>query len=92
MNALDDTDDDVRWVAAEGVIALGREGLQPLLAALLERGQSSWFCQGAHHVCRVLATKRHLSPILRPLLAAFDQFQPQMAVPLAAYTVLSKLR
>ena len=92
VNALDDTDDDVRWVAAEGVIALGREGLQPLLAALLERGQSSWFCQGAHHVCRVLATKRHLSPILRPLLAAFDQFQPQMAVPLAAYTVLSKLR
>jgi hypothetical protein len=92
VNALDDTDDDVRWVAAEGVIALGREGLQPLLAALLERAQSSWFCEGAHHVCYTLVTKRQFGPILRPLLAAFDQFEPQVAIPLAAYTALWKLR
>jgi len=92
VNALDDTDDDVRWVVAEGLTALGREGLRPLLAALLERAQSSWFRQGAHHVCHTLATKRKLGPILRPLLAAFDQSEPQMAVPLAAYTALSKLR
>ena len=92
VNAVDDTDNDVRWVAAEGVIALGREGLQPLLAALLERAQSPCFCEGAHHVCHALATKRELGPILRPLLAAFDQFEPQMAIPLAAYTALSKLR
>jgi HEAT repeat protein len=92
VNALDDPDDDVRWVAAEGLTALGREGLLPLLAALLERAQSSWFRQGAHHVCHALATKRKLGPILRPLLAAYDQFEPQMAVPLAAYTALSKLR
>jgi HEAT repeat protein len=92
VNALDDSDDDVRWVAAEGLTALGREGLQPLLAALLERAQSSWFRQGVHHICHTLANKRKLGPILRPLLAAFDQFEPQMAVPLAAYTALSKLR
>jgi HEAT repeat protein len=91
-NALDDRDSDVRWGSAEGLTALGREGLQPLLAALLERAQSSWFRQGAHHVCHTLATKRKLGPILRPLLVAFDRFEPQMAVPLAAYTALSKLR
>jgi HEAT repeat protein len=91
VNSLDDTDDDVRWVAAEGVIALGREGLPPLLAALLERSQSSWFRQGAHHVCHALANKKGLAPILRPLLAAFDRFVPQMAVPLAAYTALTRL-
>jgi HEAT repeat protein len=92
VNALDDPNDDVRWLAAEGLIALRREGLQPLLAALLERAQSSWFRQGARHVCRALATKRRLGPILRPLLAAFGRFEPQMAVPLAAYMALSKLR
>ena len=65
---------------------------QPLLAALLERAQSAWFCQGAHHICHALATKRPFGPILRPLLAAFRQIEPQMAIPLAAYTALSKLR
>jgi hypothetical protein len=63
-----------------------------LLAAVLERAQFSWLRQGAHHVCHTLATKRKLGPILRPLLVAFDRFEPQMAVPLAAYTALSKLR
>ena len=92
VNALDDVDSDVRWVAAEGLVALGREGLQPLLAALLERAQSSWFRQAAHHVCHTLAAKRKLGPILRPLLAAFGRYEPQVAVPLAAYTALSKLR
>ncbi len=92
VNALDDADSDVCWVAAKGLTALGREGLQPLLAALLERGQSAWFRQGAHHVCHTLALRRELRPILRPLLAAFHRFEPQVAVPLAAYTALSKLR
>ena len=40
VNALDDPDGDVRWLAAEGLAALGRDGLQPLLAALLERARS----------------------------------------------------
>ena len=45
VSALDDPDDDVRWVAAVGLTTLGPEGLQPLLAALLERAQSAWFRQ-----------------------------------------------
>ena len=92
VNALDDTDDDVRWLAAEGVTALGRDGLQPLLTAMLERAQSCSFCEGAHHVCHALATRRRLGPILRPVLAALGQAEPAVGVPLAAYIALSKLR
>jgi HEAT repeat protein len=92
VNALDDTDDDVRWVVAEGLTALGREGLQPLLAALLQRAQSCSFCEGAHHVCHALATKRKLGPILRPVLAALGQAEPAVGAPVAAYIALSKLR
>jgi HEAT repeat protein len=33
VNALDDDDGDVRWLAAEGVIALGRDGLYPYALA-----------------------------------------------------------
>ena len=92
VNALDDRDGDVRWLAAEGVAALGREGLQPLLAALLQRAESCWFCEGAHHVCHTLVKKRKLAPILRPVLAALKESEPGVAVPPAAYTALLRLR
>ena len=92
VNALDDSEGDVRWLAAEGLAALGREGLQPLLAALLERAQSSCFCEGAHHVCHALAGKKKVGTILRPVLAALEQAEPAIGVPLAAYIALSKLR
>ena len=92
VNALDDRDGDVRWLAAEGLAALGRESLQPLLAALIERAQSCWFCEGAHHVCQTLLKRKRLGPILRPLLAAMEQSEPEIAVPPAAYTALSRLK
>ena len=92
VNALDDRDGDVRWLAAEGLAALGRDALQPLLAALIQRARSGWLCEGAHHVCHVLVRKRRLGPILRPLLAALEQSEPEAAAPLAAYTALSRLR
>jgi HEAT repeat protein len=92
VNAMDDRNGDVRWLAAEGVAALGQDGLQPLLAAVLERAQSSWFCESAHHVCHTLVKRKRLGPILRPLLAALKESEPEVAAPPAAYAALSKLR
>ena len=92
VNALDDRDGDVRWLAAEGLAVLGRDALQPLLAALLQRAQSCWLRESAHHVCHALVKKRKLGPILRPVLAALKQSEPEVAVPPAAYTALSRLR
>ena len=92
VNALEDRDGDVRWLAAEGVAALGRDALQPLLAALLEGSKLSWLYEGAHHVCHTLVKRRELGPIRRPLLAAVRESEPEVAVPPAAYTALSRLR
>ncbi|MGO8751443.1 MAG: HEAT repeat domain-containing protein [Thermoguttaceae bacterium] len=92
VNTLDDPDENVRWVAGEGVTALGREGLQPLLAAMLERARSHSFCESAHHVCYALARRKGLGPILGPVLLALEEAEPAMGVPLAAYTALSTLR
>jgi HEAT repeat protein len=92
VNALEDRDGDVRWLAAEGLAALGRDALQPLLAALLEGTKPSWLYEGAHHVCHTLVTRKRLGPILRPLLAALKQSEPEVTVPPAAYTALSRLR
>ena len=92
VRALEDEDWDVRWLAAEGLIALGQDSLQPLLTVLIGRADSDWLAEGAHHVCHALAGNRKLGPILRPLLAAFTESEPEAAVPLAAYVALSKLR
>jgi len=92
VDALDDRDGDVRWLAAEGLAALGRDGLQPLLAALLQRAQSCSFCEAAHHVCHTLLKRKRLGPILRPLLAAMKESEPEVSVPPAAYAALSRLR
>jgi hypothetical protein len=92
VNVLEDRDGDVRWLAAEGLATLGRDALPPLLAALIEQADSDWLCEGAHHVCHVLVRKRGLGPILRPLLAALEQSQPEASSPLAAYTALLKLQ
>ena len=91
VNALDDRDGDVRWLAAEGVATLGRDGLQPLLAALLQRAQSVHFVR-PHTTSVTLWPRGKLGPILRPVLAALKTSEPEVAVPPAAYTALSRLR
>ena len=92
VGALKDCDGDVRWLAAEGLAALGQDALQPLLAALIEQNESDWLCEGAHHICHVLVKKKGLGQVLRPLLAALGQSEPEAAAPVAAYTALSQLR
>jgi HEAT repeat protein len=92
VHALKDSDGDVRWLASEGLIALGRDALPPLFAALIESADSEGLCEGAHHVCHRLVKRRGLGPILRPLLEALEQSDPEAASPPAAYAALAKLR
>jgi hypothetical protein len=90
--ALEDDNRDVRWLAAEGLIAMGREGLVPLMSALITSAPSYWLCEGAHHICHALAQRKRLSAMLRPVVAALEQDEPAIGVPLAAYRAISKLR
>ena len=83
VRGLQDEEFGVRWLAAEGLILLGRHGLRPLLRALIERPDSVWLRQGAHHVLRVLS-RRGFREVLRPVLAALDGLEPWLQVPLAA--------
>jgi len=83
VRALQDEEFGVRWLAAEGLILLGHDGLKPLLRALIERSDSVWLRQGAHHVLRALS-KSGFREVLRPVLAALDGLEPWLQVPLAA--------
>jgi HEAT repeat protein len=91
LKAMDDRDQDVRWIAAEAMIALGREAVVPLLTALIEQAESVEFCRSAHHVLSGLPPQQ-AGPVLTPVLRALETQTPALTVPLAAEAALERLR
>jgi len=92
VRTLEDEMFDVRWLVAEALVTVGREALVPLLHALVERADSEWLREGAHHVFHDLARgKSDLSGVLQPVLAALEDIEPVLEVPLAAKEALNKL-
>jgi HEAT repeat protein len=83
VDALEDEDFDVRWLAAEGLTKLNILALKPLLQALEKRGDSILLQEGAHHVFHDLA-KGGLRKFLAPVLAALEALEPGVEVPWAA--------
>jgi HEAT repeat protein len=94
VGALEDKEFSVRWLAAEGLVAIGSEALGPLLRALIERSDSVWLREGAHHVLHDLhnLARRRLGPMLKPLLAALEDLEPTLGVPMAARAALEALK
>jgi HEAT repeat protein len=89
--ALSDNDPGIRWMAAEGLIAAEREGLPPLLEALLAQGESTRLREGARHVLNVLAKNEKLPQEVVPVLQALHSAQPTTEAPRAAKMALEAL-
>lgn len=75
INLLDDSENDIRWIAAEGLIKIGRRSIIPLLRSIRD-GQIS--CFGAYHVLQSLLTNDEKSA-MRHLLHSLDNNFPEMA-------------
>jgi HEAT repeat protein len=90
VKALEDKEFDVRWIAAEGLINIGREGIEPLLRTLIERSDSPWLRQGAHHVLHDLAVG-DLEEMLKPIVDALQDVESAMETPIAAKAILDRL-
>ncbi|MGW8256254.1 MAG: HEAT repeat domain-containing protein [Thermoguttaceae bacterium] len=91
VNALEDEDSDVRWLAAGGLITLGCSGLQPLLEALIDRPKSLLLREGSHHIFHDLVGKLPFR-IAKHMLNVLDQPQAELVVPEAAYEALDALK
>lgn len=91
VKALEDKVFDVRWLAAEGLINIGRESLVPLLQALIERSDSPWLREGAHHVLHDLAAG-DLKELLQPIVDSLQDVESVMETPIAAKAILDQLK
>ena len=50
IRLLDDPEFDIRWIAAEGLIKIGRRSIRPLVKAVRDNENSIILNEGAHHV------------------------------------------
>jgi len=64
IKLLDDTDGDIRWIAAEALIYIGRACIRPILKALLENQHAYFLRVGAHHVFSELIRVRDPKELL----------------------------
>jgi HEAT repeat protein len=73
ISLLNDKEFEIRWIAAEGLIKIGRRSLLPLLKAVRD-GESSFFLnRGAHHILFSLLNDKEKGK-LKPLIQSLDDY------------------
>jgi HEAT repeat protein len=84
LDALRDENGDVRWVAAEGLAAIGEASLRPLLETV-KREADSFELRDSAHVAISLLEDRELRELLAPVYHAMkDGKSPEVVIMAAA--------
>jgi HEAT repeat protein len=73
IRLLEDPEFDIRWIAAEGLIKIGRRSIVPLLKTIHEGQNSLYIGEGAHHVLQSLLNEKE-KIALTTLLQSLDNF------------------
>jgi len=88
VDALEDHEFSVRWIAAEGLIHIGSNGLFALLDALRKKADSIWLREGSHHVIHDLVNRKLVDESTRkslmPVLDALNHFDAETQTYIAA--------
>jgi len=88
INMLDDIEFDIRWIAAEGLIKIGRRSIIPQLMALRDGKSSLFMDEGAHHVLNGLLFKNEKEELI-PLMRSLENLHElRETVPVEAYKAL----
>ena len=73
MGLLDDPVFDIRWIAAEGLIKIGRPSICPLLKSVRDGKSSLIFNRGTHHILLSLVNEEEKNKLM-PLLQSLDNY------------------
>ena len=90
--ALLDDDSDVRWVAAEALIALEQNAIEPLLQIIEVHFDSILLRQSAHHVLAVLKRENKVDEKVELVYEALSSIMFPMRLAVAANNALDHLR
>jgi HEAT repeat protein len=91
VNALEDSDPDVAWLAAEALRQFKKAAWPPLLRQLIKDGsESALLRQGAHHVLRN-QKENGFNDLLATLREDLESNTFQESTPLAAYAVHKRM-
>ncbi len=71
IKRLTDREQDIRWIAAKGLIHQGKATIKPLLDLLIDNSESVFAIEGAHHIFNGLHKNKQL-----PDSFPFDTIMP----------------
>jgi hypothetical protein len=96
VETLEDDKFSVRWLAAEGLITMGYNGLEPLLEALINKPDSVRLREGAHHVLYDLlhywSFNLSTGDIIKSVLDTLQDIEPSVQIPIMAKQALEDLQ
>jgi HEAT repeat protein len=84
INLLDDKEFEIRWIAAEGLIKIGRPAILPLLKSIRDGKSSNILNKGAHHVLLSLLKEDEKIKLSSLLLSLDDAKQLGETAPVEA--------
>jgi hypothetical protein len=72
INLLDDKEFEIRWIAVEGLIKIGRRAILPLLKSIRDGKSTFIFNKGAHHVLLRLLKEDEMNKLTTLMLSLDD--------------------
>ncbi len=91
VKALEDEEQDVRWLAAVALAQLGRPALKALMMALTDRVDSIYLRQGVHHVLTISNQTRRSQTLLH-VRDALGPMEDPTGLPTAVRAALEELK
>ncbi len=88
INLLDDIEFDIRWIAAEALIKIGRRSITPVLKSVGNRENSILFNEGVHHILMSLLTDSEKKTNMKLLLSLDNHHSLGAAALMEASNVL----
>jgi HEAT repeat protein len=73
IGLLEDKETGIRWIAAEGLVNIGRSSLLPLLRSIRDSRNPIFLYKGAHHVLNSLLNEKEKNE-MQPLLLSLDNY------------------
>ena len=91
LNLLDDKEFEIRWIAAEGLIKIGRPAILPLLKSIRDGKSSFIHNKGAHHVLLSLLKEDEKIKLIALLLSLDDAKELGETAPVEASEAINTL-